>query len=50
VVNLREKTLRLIRQKFDNNIQVDIKDTGFENVDFIHLAKDTVRLRVKGKV
>jgi hypothetical protein len=33
------------RHSWEENIKIDLKETGYDGVDWIHLSQDTVRWR-----
>jgi hypothetical protein len=41
----RRRPLRRPRCKWENNIRVDIRETGWEVVDWVHLAQDKDQCR-----
>jgi hypothetical protein len=41
----RERHLRRLGRVWEANIKTDLQETGFEVVDFIYLAQDTVHGR-----
>jgi len=38
--NLKEKTLGRPRRRREDNIRMDLRETGWEDVDWMHLAQD----------
>jgi hypothetical protein len=39
--NLKEKALERSRCKWHDNIRTDLREIGWEDVDWLHLAKDS---------
>jgi hypothetical protein len=39
------RPLRKSRHRLDDNIKMDLKETGLEGVDWVHLAQDRDRWR-----
>lgn len=39
------RPLRSPRSRFEHNIKIDIREIGFEEVDWMHLVQDWDRLR-----
>jgi hypothetical protein len=38
----RKRLLRISRHRWEYNIKMDLKETGYEGVDWINLAQDMV--------
>jgi hypothetical protein len=41
-----KRPLRRPRRRWDNNIRMDLRETGREVMNWIHVAQDTARLRL----
>jgi hypothetical protein len=40
-----KRPLGILRSRWEDNIKMDLRETGFRDVDWIHLAQDRNRLR-----
>jgi hypothetical protein len=38
-----KRPLRIPRRTWENNIKMDLRETGLEGVDWIHVAQDSVQ-------
>jgi hypothetical protein len=36
LVNLKERALRRLLSRWENNVEMDVKGSGWESVDFVH--------------